>query len=202
MKRTAILTTFAATVLVGSVVQAQQTALVDLVYIFKNHEGYKAAQTELKLDVQQAQLAIQARRDRYIETAKKLGDLPTGSPEFQALEEGLTKEKAEINLQMSLQQKKFIEREAKMLYDVYKEVLDEVGYYCQRQRIPLALRFDGEPLNKDNPELVVKQINRQVLYHDQAIDITPIILEQLNRRSQRVTTRPGTTPPRGTAPPR
>jgi hypothetical protein len=79
--------------------------------------------------------------------------------------------------------KDFLEREAKVYYDTYADVVRVVTYYAQRQKIGLVLRFNGEPVDPNRREDVLREINKPVVVQDQ-IDITPDVLALLNREQQ------------------
>jgi hypothetical protein len=58
-----------------------------------------------------------------------------------------------------------------------------VKYYAKRQQIGLVLRFNGEPVDPNRRDDVLREINKPVVCQDQ-IDITPDILALLNRDQQ------------------
>ena len=75
---------------------------------------------------------------------------------------------AEFNLKMGKLRKDFLEREAKVYYQTYLEVVDVVKYYAKRQNIGLVLRFNGEPVEGEvTAELTDRYLsvsNLDVLY--------------------------------------
>ena len=75
-----------------------------------------------------------------------------------------------------------MEREAKIYYTVYQEVNDEVKYYSDRNGITMVLRFNGDPVDVNNRESVMREINKPIVYQN-GVDITPKILEALNKRT-------------------
>ncbi len=191
MKKTLILPLVVATVAIvagQTAAVAQQAgppspvAIIDLAYIFKNHSGFQSMKDELKKSVDMAQADLKNRRDQAQQLADQAQEYRPGTPEYKQLEATLAQKQADLNVQVALQKKTLMEREAKIYFTIYQEVLYEVKAYCQRTGIRLVLRFDGEPMNQDNPQQVVQQLNRQVVYSDQQIDITPAILDTLNRR--------------------
>ena len=68
--------------------------------------------------------------------------------------------------------KDFMEREAKVYYQTYLEVVDAVKYYAKRHNIGLVMRFNGEPVDPNRRDDVLREINKPVVMQDQ-IDITP-----------------------------
>jgi outer membrane protein len=206
--------------LVPGVAQAQQqaiggVAIIDLSYIFKNHNRFKAMTEGMRAEVLRAEDALKARRTEIESLSKRLNDLGNelrkDSPEYKQLDADLTRKKIDLSTQVSQQKKEFLEKEAKIYYSVYQEVLDEVQYFSERNRISLVLRFNGDPVSDGDPQEILKQLNKQVVYYNKGIDITPMILDSLNtqRGPQNgaaggpvgvpipgTGTRPGTQPPR------
>jgi hypothetical protein len=87
---------------------------------------------------------------------------------------------ADFNLKMGKLRKEFLEREAKVYYQTYLEVVDAVKYYAKRQNIGLVLRFNGEAVDPNRRDDVLREINKPVVVQDQ-IDITPDVLMLINR---------------------
>ncbi len=170
----------------GATAHAQQpgsldVALIDLAYIFKNHNHFQSLKAGLQKDFDLAQVDFQTRRARIQQIAKQLEGFKPGSPERKQTERKLAQEQSNMQVEATLLKKQFIERDAKNFYDVYKQVVDEVGAYCKQRRIRLVFQFNGEPLDNNDPQSVPLQLTRKVVYYDKALDITPYILSQLNR---------------------
>jgi hypothetical protein len=81
--------------------------------------------------------------------------------------------------------KDFLEREAKVYYQTYLEVVGTVNDYAKRQGIGLVLRFNGEPIDPNRRDDVLREINKPVVMQDN-IDITGDILMLLNRDQLRM----------------
>ena len=99
------------------------------------------------------------------------------------MDEDIARQMAEFNLKMGKLRKDFLEREAKVYYQTYLEVVDAVKYYAKRQNIGLVLRFNGEPVDPNRRDDVLREINKPVVVQDQ-IDITPDVLMLINRDQQ------------------
>lgn len=52
--------------------------------------------------------------------------------------------------------------------------------YAEKHGIELVLRFNGEPIERNNLQTVMQQLNRQVVFNNKGIDITDEILRQVN----------------------
>ncbi|MBI1901277.1 MAG: OmpH family outer membrane protein [Planctomycetia bacterium] len=172
-----------------------EVALVDVVYIYKNHPAYNSLRTELQSAVDLAELDVKKRRELLKGMMERLSKLKSDTPDYVALEQAIAKDQSDLNVSVQLQRKRFIEQEARMLHDVYQEILDEVTVYCQRNHIRLAMRKSPDEGKGESAEQIVGLINRPIIYHDPAIDITQVILEQIQRKA-----RPGAATARPAAP--
>jgi Skp family chaperone for outer membrane proteins len=162
---------------------APQVVLVDPNFIFKNDPILKANMDQMKTDME----AIQKEMNNRIEALKKhseiLQTLQPGTPDYRAKEEDLVKEKAGIQGDYQLRKKDLALREAKIYFAAYSAIQHEVGEYCKQYGIAMAITFNSEKINSDNPQDVLRAINGPVIYHYPTIDITPIILERIKPRT-------------------
>jgi hypothetical protein len=143
--------------------------------------------TELQSAVDLAELDVKKRRELLKGMMERLGKLKSDTPDYTALEQTIAKEQSQLNVDVHLQRKRFIEQEAKILHDIYQEILDEVTAYAQRNQIRLVMKKGADDGKADSADEIVSLVNRPIVYHDPAIDITQVILEQIQRKA-----RPGT----------
>ena len=87
---------------------------------------------------------------------------------------------AEPKLKMTKQRKEFLDREAKIYYRAHLEVNDAVKYYALRHNLGLVLRFNGDPIDPNDRQDVLRAINNPVVFQN-GIDITPDVLKDLDR---------------------
>jgi Skp family chaperone for outer membrane proteins len=114
---------------------------------------------------------------------EKLKDFKPGTPDYAKLEEEITHAQANFQASAALQQKDIMERESKVYLQVYKEVADAVQYHAQRRGMTLVLRFNGDPVEGANRESILREINKPIVYNVREADITPDVLDDLNRTS-------------------
>ncbi|HVA48697.1 MAG TPA: hypothetical protein VNH11_20195 [Pirellulales bacterium] len=91
------------------------------------------------------------------------------------------KRQAEIQVQVNEQKRDFFEREARMYLEIYQEIMAEVGKYSDARGIGLVMRFNGDPLDENDPAGIQKQLNKAILYH-KGIDITDDIIRIVNAK--------------------
>jgi Skp family chaperone for outer membrane proteins len=174
-------------------------AVIDISYIFKNHPRFTAMKDEIKRRVESADTEVKQRQETMASLAKQLDTLQKGSPDYRALDEDLTKKKADLNAMVALRRKDLMEQEAKMYFGLYSEIVDEVKWFAQQNHIALVVRYNGEPIEGEDPRGVMSAISNPIVYHSNGINITFQILEQLKRRqpaSNATLPRPGVPRPR------
>ena len=163
-------------------------ALVDVNYIFKRHVRLKAQLNDLQAEATKVQQGFEGQLKQLQEDQQKLSTLKPGSPEYQALEESMVTRKAGIQGQIAMRRKEFVQKEAHHYFNAYREISDEVTYYCQQRGISLVLNFNGDNIHEDNPDDVARGISNKVVYYTKNLDITPYILP---RFVQPITATPG-----------
>jgi Skp family chaperone for outer membrane proteins len=185
VKKIALLTVAVVLFGLASVAQAQQrtdVVLVDVNHILKNCTALTEMQADLKTAVAVAENEVKARAENKKQMLEQLKQLQKGTPQYQQLEDAITKETTEINLRLTQGRRKFAQQEAQNFHAVYRSILAEVAAYCRQHGVRLAIKHDGKPLSEEDFANVFQSIQHHVLYADPGIDITQLILEQLNRR--------------------
>jgi Skp family chaperone for outer membrane proteins len=155
-------------------------AVVDISYIFKKHERFKATMEQMKKEMETIEGELKGDREKIAAQEQQRNQFNVGSAEYKKMDEDIARQMAEFNLKMGKLRKEFLEREAKVYYQTYLEVVDAVKYYAKRQSIGLVLRFNGEPVDPNRRDDVLREINKPVVVQDQ-IDITPDVLALINR---------------------
>ena len=164
----------------GANAQKYHVAVVDISYIFKKHERFKATMEAMKKEMEGIETELKADREKIAQQEQQRNAYNSGSAEYKQLDEEIARQMAEFNLKMGKLRKDFLEREAKVYYQTYLQVVDAIKYYSQRQSIGLVLRFNGEAVDANRRDDVLREINKPVVVQDQ-IDITPDILALINR---------------------
>ena len=160
-------------------------AVVDISYIFKKHERFRTAMESMKKEMETIEGELKGDREKIAQSEQQRNSYNVGTAEHKRLDEEVARMMADFNLKMGRLRKDFLEREAKVYYQTYLEVVDAVNTYAKRQNIGLVLRFNGEPVDPNRREDVLREINKPVVVQDQ-IDITPDVLILLNRDQQAV----------------
>jgi len=168
-------------------------ALLDVSQIFKKHSRFQQMMADMKADVQAAEEAVKKERETINTLVEQLKGLKAGSPDYKQLEQHIATRQADLNVQLQLQRKEFLLREAKLYHSVYQEIEQEVSYYANSMGIAMVLRYNGDPVDGENPEDVLRNINKPVVCFAPGMDITDTILQRLNARGGAMTGSQGTT---------
>jgi outer membrane protein len=183
-----------------AVARAQQAtgtniAVVDLAKIFKEHTRFNAMKEDMKRDVDTAEAELKAVREEIQRLGEQLQSFNAGSPDYKNLEARLANKQAELNVQMQLRKKDFLQREAKIYYTIFQEIEDEIKYFAEQNGIGLVLRFSNDEVKEENPDDVLKELNKPIVYYYPKLDITSLILQEVNKRG------PAAVAPQGARPP-
>lgn len=170
---------------------SQPIYLLDINHVFKNHSKLKALKTDMQGDVARAEEAVKKAKETIKGLQERLEEYRPGTQDYKNLEQEIATRMADLNVQIAMQRKDFLQQEARIYFTIYREIIDEVGYFAQQNRAAMVLKFDREPANVEVPETVVRAINKELVYSAQGLDITDYILDKLNRRlNPQSTTRP------------
>lgn len=181
-------------------------AVVDIGHIFKNHPRFTQAMDRVKAEVKSSESEFLTRQKDIEARVKKLNTFRPESAEYKQLEAETARLQAQIQADMAIKRKGFLEKEARVYHDIYQEIQKEVKAFADNHRVGLVLRFSAEPMDPSNRQSVLQGVNRPVVYQ-RNLNITYDILDRLGRtaaKTARVPARPAsgaagtTTPPRTT----
>ena len=155
-------------------------ALLDVSRIFKEHARFNAEMTNMKAEVQAAEASMKQQAAGLQQRMELLEEMAPGSPDYKREEEGIAQLRAKMQVDVQLQRKEFLQKEAKIYHMVYSEIQQEVEYFAGRYNISAVLRFSNDQANVEQPDEVLRDINKSVVYFDPRLDITNDILRALN----------------------
>lgn len=156
------------------------TAVIDIPYIFKNHARFKAQINDIKTDIDGYKEFVDTEQNKIRKEREKLDQFKPGTQEYKQVEENVARLGVELQLAGTKRQKDFMEREALIYYNAYREVETAVAEFAARSGISLVLRYSAEPMDPTKKETIMQGINRIVVYQNR-LDITQFIIDRLNR---------------------
>lgn len=156
-------------------------AVIDIALIFKHHDRFNGQMGDIKRDIEQFEAYVRDQQKTLKARMDELQQFNATSPEYKSREADLARSQSELQVKIGLERKNFLEREARVYYQIYKEIESSVRTFATRARIGLVLRFNSDDMKEDDRASVLQGVNRAVVFH-QGLDITRFIIEDLNRR--------------------
>jgi Skp family chaperone for outer membrane proteins len=153
-------------------------ALVDVNYIFRQHVRLKAQLKDLQADAEAVQKGFERDLQQLQDQKRQLSEMKPGSNDYQRTEEALVSQEANLKGKIALKRKEFVQKEAHLYYNAYREISDEVGFYCQRNGIALVLNFNGDKIHEENPDDIARGIGNKVVFYAKNLDITPNVMRR------------------------
>ena len=112
--------------------------------------------------------------------AEQLKQFKPGTDAYRELERKIANEAADLEIQMRLKAKEMREREAKIQYQTYVEIVNLVARFCERNGVSMVLSYSSKPVDDSDPRAIQAALNRSIIYQKN-LDITDHILAELKR---------------------
>jgi Skp family chaperone for outer membrane proteins len=184
---------------------AQQTSgpsivIVDVAKVFKDHARLAQAMKILGDEVKAYDEYLREQQGVLKKLAKERQQYKPGTPQYKELDVQITRKQSDLQVEMQLKKRTFMEREAKQFYNTYTEVTQAVAKFADANGIRLVLRFNSTPIEPGNRTSVLQGVNNEIVYQKN-LDVTAIIIADRNKgapRPGRETRNGNQLPPRGT----
>lgn len=163
----------------GPIQASQKVALVDVARVFKAHARFNASLEQMKKDAEMFQAMMRTEQEKLAAEAEVLKQIDPKSPEFKAKETEISKRLAELQVTQSQKGREISEKEARLYFDTYVEVTQQIANYADRNGIGLVMRFNSEPIDSTNRQSVIEGVNREVVYQV-GRDITNQVIATIN----------------------
>lgn len=155
-------------------------AVIDMNHIFNNHVRFQQLKENMRREVESAEQELTAARASIEKMAERLQQYNKTSPEYAQLEQDIARQQADLNIKAASHRKRFVEMEAQIYYNVYREVIDHVRFYCEQNGIAVVLKINSPPTDPNDPQEIMRDMSKDVIYHHPGLDITQVILNGVN----------------------
>jgi Skp family chaperone for outer membrane proteins len=155
-------------------------AVLDINEVFEKNLRFKADMDDIRDDIKNYEATVVEKRKQANAMNEKLSEYQPGSPEYKKLETELAQMAADMQVEMAMKKKEFMEREAKVYYAAYMETVRQVSEFAHKHNIGLVLRFNGEEIDPKERSSVLQGVNRSIVFQ-RNLNITEQILHELNR---------------------
>ncbi len=165
--------------------------LIDMARVFKSYKKFDNLREELKGELQKSEEKFKQMAEIIRKESEELKLIKQGTDEYAAKEKAILGHTTQAETFRKTQQRDLIRREAQIYKQIYLEVSDAVQKYASHFNYTLVLRFSSDELDTvENPEEVMRGLNRQVVYYRPSDDITNAIVNYLNQKYQRTAAQP------------
>ncbi|WP_146396262.1 OmpH family outer membrane protein [Planctomycetes bacterium CA13] len=158
-----------------------RVAVVDVAYIFKNHAGIKSQVASVESDLKSFDAQIQVKREELKQAAEKLKAFKVGSPEYTAQEEQVAAMESRLRLEIARKRKELADAEARIYFDNYQRIASGVKFLAQHYKINMVLRYNSENMDLEKGESVIRGVMKNIVYHDEALDMTKGVMQYLDQ---------------------
>jgi len=162
-------------------------AVVDIEYIFKNHLRFKQEMSVLRSEATAVEQWAQREQEAIKSLAEQLKDHQPGTATYNQIDDTLVKRQKDFEAEIIKKRKDFLLREAKLHYATYQEIVNEIQYLAAANGIAVVLRFNGQQVDANSPDDILRYINQLIVYQAPELDLTPLVLQRLNARAQSTT---------------
>ncbi len=164
---------------------APQIAVIDISRIFKEHPRFIHEMAQLKARVQAEDDKMKQRAAGLQRAAEELQSFKPGSQEYKAKEKAGASERAQMQIDIQVQRKEFLQQEAAIYKQIYEGIKIEVGNYASQAGLHAVIRYASQPpeADPDQPNMVLAEIQRDLVWFHPQLDITNIILDSLKART-------------------
>lgn len=174
--------------------EGHKVAVIDVAYIFKNHAAIKDEVAKVEAELKQFDAELAGKREELQQAAAELKTFKPGTPEYAAAEEKVASMESRLRLDMARKRKELSDAEAKIYYDNYQRIAAGVKFLANHYKINLVLRYNSEEMNLEQGESVIRGVMKNIVYHDESLDMTKGVMQYLDQ-----TMRVANTPKAGAA---
>ena len=167
-------------------------AVVDVAYIFKTHPGIQAEVSKIEKEMQAFQAEVKANRAELQQIAGKLKQYKVGTPEYQDLEKEIAQKEAALRLKMASKQRELAGAEARVYFRNYERITAGVKVMADFYKINLVLRYNSDKLDLEKPDTVIRGVMKNIVYHDEDLDMTKAIMQYLTKQMEQQAAAPAT----------
>lgn len=161
--------------------QGLRIACLDVSEVFKNYQKFKSQREVLKSEVESGDDELQQTQQEVQALVDQLKVL-TNQNDRDNIEKEINEKKFQFEKRRRNLQQAFIQKEADIYATIYKEVVDLVTRTCEHNGIHIVFRIREDMTDAGNPQHILQTINREVVYYQNDLDITQLIIDGLNQK--------------------
>jgi Skp family chaperone for outer membrane proteins len=169
---------------------AHRVAVVDVAYIFKNHPGIRGEVLKVEKDLKDFDQELRGKQAELKEEALKLKAFKVGSPDYAAQEQKVAMMESQLRIEMNRQKRELADAEARIYYQNYQRITAGVKVMADFYKINLVLRYNSDQMDLAKPETVIRGVMKNIVYHDEDLDMTKAIMQYLTKQMEQQAANP------------
>jgi Skp family chaperone for outer membrane proteins len=159
----------------------QNIAVIDVGVVFEKHPRFKSQMDALKAEIDATEKGWKDQATQINAAIEQLKTLKSDSPDYHRLEKEIATRQADFNVNKALKNKELMERQGKIYQNTYKETEDAVKEFCRQYNVALVIRYNSKPVDGSDPQEILRNIQRPIVFIKPGYDITDDIINLLNR---------------------
>ncbi len=156
-------------------------AVVDVAYIFKNHEGIKGQVAKVENDLKAYDEQLKGKREELRLAIEQLKTLKVGTPAYTQQEEQVAGMESRLRLDMNRKRKELADAEAKIYFENYQMIANGVKFLAQHYKINIVLRSNSEDMDLEKGDSVIRGVMKDIVYYDESLDMTKGVMQYLDK---------------------
>ncbi len=155
-------------------------AVVNLDKLFNGYKKHAERLQPIREGAKELDESVQIRQVEMATAANQLRKAMPGSPDQLRLQQQLVKLQNDLRIFLETERQKLQKREVSALIATQKDVDAQIKKTSKERGLKLVLRQYPPPEENQPLQEVVKNLNRDVVYHEEGLDITDEVLKALN----------------------
>ncbi len=156
--------------------------MIDMARIMKEHPQLKQVREKAKSDQTGLQNYAKQEQETLKNMVEQLREYNPGSTEYKNLEVQITSRNAQLKAQCQLGQKDLVQAQAREFHTVYSQMVREVEAVATQRGLIMVIQYNGSKINQENPDQVMMEMTKQVVWFNQNLDITDEVMSRINQR--------------------
>jgi Skp family chaperone for outer membrane proteins len=162
--------------------QRATVVVIDVGAVFKEHIRFNQSMELMKKDVADFEKYVLDKRNSLTTMAEQLKGFNAGTPNYRDLETKMAKLTSDLQVEMQLKRRSFMEQEAQLYYTVYTEVKGEVARFANENGISLVLSYKSDEIDPADRASVLQGVNNPIVFQ-RNLDITQLVVGRVNEGS-------------------
>lgn len=157
----------------------QTVVVLDVAKVFKNHVRFKQRMDAIRSELDVHNKEMSKEHQDIVARGSRSKDFKSGSIERKKIEDQTTRQVAELRIRDFTLKNDLFDREGKIYFDTYQEIVAAVDHLATQYNISLVLRYSSEETDPLERGSILKAINREVVYQKH-LDITNLVISHVN----------------------